>query len=1060
MSHCLDDVLDQYSKPVQTEGTDFALLTLKEAGGVQKHIIGVSEMGDMMSDYCDLVLTEKANICTTMALAEPGQAIMPVLSELTFKYLYDAEESFDEFDKCPPKVLYYLTMLYQNVLEESFDIDYNEHGGALEFFAVILQSAEYYLEDHPSDSDQQLICWEVRIQFPYARVSLDLQNQLIRPRILDMLKTIDLFKDYEYKPLESWANMIRIRSPNDPFLYYGSAVSAMRPKLVKTHIWSHIDRDTLEQITNFNAKTCFHVSLKDAFEPVNHGLVRFKRALSPEFMASRNSKHWLPLFLNLDNWLSVLNERAQKMQVTPVGVNRRITAQYTSGRIITNDADIAEEMLNIMSKSRFLQATFFGDIGRAVHKAHHGGPKGLETWIRHANAAIVDKHNIPSFMLEHGSLQETCRQHYENNFYNSHVSVKTLAWYAREDNPDAYELWHKDICTDFLNAAIEHNHNHAYIMAAFKMIYWLDFVCQFMGSGANAGVRWWKYSGQRWVESFGGAEIRNTIDGNFCRRIEEVGAAKAEEVYATHRGARHAADDGSTATMKKIYTLTESLGDIVFKGKLLRQAADMFYCDNFTDMLDTNPNLTGLVNGVCEVIGDAAIFRLAKPEDYISMSTAVPYRMLTKDSPTVVKTMGWLEQVFPDPPTLHHFLKYCSSFLVAGNIDKVFAVFTGNGHNGKSMIIKMFEAVFNVYCFKFPIGTLTEKFSNAGAPSPQLARGRNARIACMDEPESTVPIATGSLKRLTGGDSYYARKLHDNGGDIKSTFKTILSCNRIPVVPDADPATIDRFLIFPFEAKWIDNPPTDPEECKAKRLHKKIGNFEQQIPGMASAFLWILMDKYSTYAKEKLIDIPDNIKKTMEQYWRDNDIYAMFTSEHLRQAPLVDGMPDERVKISIQSLYDAFKEWHHASFPKISPPDRPSMKAAFSSRWSAPVDGGWYGWEIVGDEKGHEKKKGLPSKPAPVAPPATNTNATSTKTEAKATLLGMLQNDNSLLKTGMLSADDKKIAAIMAQKTLLPAIMDGGPPVEFEMVSGLGVDIEFETVVPDGAHELTLMGMV
>ena len=75
----------------------------------------------------------------------------------------------------------------------------------------------------------------------------------------------------------------------------------------------------------------------------------------------------------------------------------------------------------------------------------------------------------------------------------------------------------------------------------------------------------------------------------------------------------------------------------------------------------------------------------------------------------------------------------------------------------------------------------------------------------LDEPENDAILNKGAIKRYTGGDSFYGRMLHDNGGDIELTFKMIMSTNEIPKIADPDQAVEDRVKIFPFFGKWVED---------------------------------------------------------------------------------------------------------------------------------------------------------------------------------------------------------------------------------------------------------------
>src|SRR5690606_39029632 len=119
----------------------------------------------------------------------------------------------------------------------------------------------------------------------------------------------------------------------------------------------------------------------------------------------------------------------------------------------------------------------------------------------------------------------------------------------------------------------------------------------------------------------------------------------------------------------------------------------------FTTYLDINTELTCVTNGVLEVNGNTVEFRPSKPQDYISKCVNIPYHSsYSNDHPQVRECYKWFGQVFTDKDMLHHFLKFCASCLRGGNNDKIFPIWTGDGDNSKSMMVKLFESTFGEYC--------------------------------------------------------------------------------------------------------------------------------------------------------------------------------------------------------------------------------------------------------------------------------------------------------------------------------------------------------------------------
>jgi P4 family phage/plasmid primase-like protien len=404
------------------------------------------------------------------------------------------------------------------------------------------------------------------------------------------------------------------------------------------------------------------------------------------------------------------------------------------------------------------------------------------------------------------------------------------------------------------------------------------------------------------------------------------------------------------ATLKKIGGLLVKLKSHSFKKSVLAEACEFFRYDNFSDILDSNVNLTGVANGVLEIFNDNIEFRAAKPEDYVSMSTNIPFKDdLSWDHPLVAECMTWFRKVFHHDALIFYFLRFASSCLYGKNSDKVFSVWTGVGNNSKSMIVKLFEATLGAYCIKFPITMLTEKGGNASGPSPQLARAKNKRVAFMDEPDEDVSMNRSTIKKLTGGDSFFARLLHDNGGDIEATFKLILSCNKVPIIPGADPAVKRRMHITPYDSRWVDNAPEGEKEQMESRLYKLDSRFERQIPPLAPAFLWIMFQYYSEYAAHGL-QIPQEVVAKTDSYWKENDLYAQFINEHIKEVKvMINGelISDVNACLTLKEIHDEFKEWFKSAFPSVKIPERMALRTELTERWGKMRGNSWAGIRFI-----------------------------------------------------------------------------------------------------------------
>jgi phage/plasmid-associated DNA primase len=653
------------------------------------------------------------------------------------------------------------------------------------------------------------------------------------------------------------------------------------------------------------------------------------------------------------------------------------TRTFGSGRVgeyvDDDDMELSERMIQMITQHRYLREAFWLDIGKALYISDNGGENGLLSWIRHTERALTGITNIPEYMRVAETPAETCRNLYYT-FANSTINVQTLAWYAREDSPDRYANWHRDWCMSSMEQALSGLHTD--VAVALYRVYWLDFLYCPIGKG-----KWFQFKNHRWYETYQGIDLRKAISRDFVRRFESTRMILSRQIHESKDEAFRA---NGEITMKKITALISKLKTVGFKSSVMSEACEHFKDDKFINLLDSNPEITGVTNGVLEVSGQHVIFRTAKPQDYVSMCTNIPYHAnYTWQHPLVQECMKWFGQIFTDRSLLHHFLKFSASCLKGRNSDKIFPIFTGEGDNSKSMIVKLFESTFNSYCIKFDISNVTGRSMNANGPTPQLARAKATRLAFMDEPEDDVPMHKGIIKKWVGGDSFFGRLLQDNGGDIQVTFKLILTCNKVPIIPNADKAIKNRTRLFPFQSTWVKDAPEDEAEQYRQRRFKMNVNFERRIPILAPAFLWIMSQYYPHYSNEGLAD-PAIVTETTEAYWRDNDVYAQFAADTIQEVYTGHGDRDKGARVTLSEIYSEFKVWFKDAFPGATVPTRPIVRSELSSRWGRMDGNAWHGIRIIttdgpidmsaalgGRKQGSTNARTIPNAPTIMGAPAT-----------------------------------------------------------------------------------------
>lgn len=919
----------------ETDYTSFTHITTIDT--IKRWKINGDSLSDFWKNYCDLVdikTNGREDIppepLAKLCLAEKTSEDAPLIVSFTFKFHFDENDSISEWVPYDDNFLAYLCHVYQSIILENFHTsDETDH---MELVVTVLESATHWIEADVLNQEQYAV-YEVRLQFPYSRLDVASQKRVIRNQAIKLLHRTNGLSKLQRAPIGGWEQIIATDSVEVPVVLYGSSTVQNRPKLELTHMWGWIPTDMID-----NKEYPPEISLEDAFIPTNHKDVLNGRIDSMIFDDNPDLEFWLPMFFSLEYWQGILKPKAENNnKLLPQTQNLINNDKWQIAISDDKDIDICASMLPLLDKSRYSNEITWNEIGKALYHAAHGAEEGLTMWIKSTEKSLASLGTYPEFMKKSATLADSCRNLYRT-FSGKPITVKTLGWYAREDNPEKYGEWHKAWCMRAIGKSI--NLTHTDVSTAIYRVNWLDYIYH------SPDKTWYHYYLGRWTKDDEALDLKGSISADFVKRLEAIRAAVAAEVR--NKDDNDSAENGD-ATIKKIDTFIVRTKTVGFKSSIVEELKTMFKNNKFEKCADANPNVLGIANGILEVSGNMVYFRSGKPEDYVLLNTNVPYESdFTWESPLVVECMRWFAQTFPDPQLQHHFLKFAASCLKGRNSDKIFPIFTGEGNNSKSMIVKLFEKTFGEYCIKFDMSNVTSRNQNASGPTPQLARSKAVRIAFMDEAADDVPIHKETIKRVVGGDSFYTRKNYDNGGDIEVFFKLVLSCNKVPIIPKADKAIKNRTRLFPFMSTWSPDAPENIDEQYEKNHFKMDERFEERIPLLTTAFLWIMVQYFPYYSKEKLPD-PQIVIDHTEAYWRDNDVYAQFAADCV-DIVNINGEKDVNARVSFNEIYSQFRIWYKEAFDGSKIPDKQLVKTDLCARWGKLVGKYWYGVKLKDPE--------------------------------------------------------------------------------------------------------------
>jgi phage/plasmid-associated DNA primase len=842
---------------------------------------------------------------------------VPLTALLSFKF---EKQGLDIYNVLGDDFKTRLISSFQSVIEEMLNCESKDDR---EFICC-------YYENQTPTITENYVTLKIRLQFPLCPVQVSIQRDHLQPRIATKLRVDNVVGFMSAQSINGWNEIIDM-SFKEAIPLYGSRKESTENALILNEIYpklsfnddNHFETIDLNQLYEYISN---HRDILNDNVPID--------AIEDWIAENDNEVGFiLPMFLSM--WFP----KGQVSLKRSGNATGQITSMSKKTVSLNPIEDLCQKLLNLLSSDRFKKRNYWLDIGRGLLNCFKNQDLALELW--------------KGWSLRHGGPNESECEHNWNLFRDERLSIKTIAWYAKEDNKHDYELLMKSFCDNLKEKSLSLGHTDI-AEALYYQVMWLNVVFD--------SKEWYRFENHRWIKCEGGIIIRNMITKDFIKVFvdwrKEI-TMKQSEDYDDNND--NDSDDGPSGKkskteekLEKIGKIISKLKDVRFRGNIMKALEEVIHVENFRKLIDTNPGIIGVANGVIEISEGEALFRPGKPEDFITMCTSTRYNtQMTYEHPIVQKLEKWMNQMFTDKELNRHFKKDCASFLYGKNAEKIFRIYSGSGDNSKSMLMKLLQLCLGSYCCDLPITMITGQRTQSDAPSPALAQTKGTHIGFLSEPDgNSDKINAGTVKAMTGGDRFFARSLNDNGGSIEATFKMILTCNRIPAMV-GDKALHNRVRVIPFMSSWVDNPPATEEEQYKQGKFKKDSMFEKSLAEMAPAMLWMMVQFYPVYYSEGLSSDPEIVKEMTSKYWSEVDTYDNFISEKLLRVfnDEEKKILDETRYITATEMYTAFKTYFASSFGKNNMPSAPIVRSELTNRLGPMKGNRWIGLVVNEEEE-------------------------------------------------------------------------------------------------------------
>lgn len=567
-------------------------------------------------------------------------------------------------------------------------------------------------------------------------------------------------------------------------------------------------------------------------------------------------------------------------------------------------------------------------VGWALHNTDN---RLFLTWIKFSSQ--WDKFNF----IDIPELWEKWQDMRDNG-----LTELSLYHWAKQSNKDKFDDIRLQSIDYFIQRIIE-SPTEFDIAVLVHQLYKHEFVCI-----SIANKSWYQFRNHRWFENDNGTSLRKRLSTEIVNILVRHKTKIDNELIQVSMMDDDDENDEKKEKMKhlesrskKIKTVIGMVKKTASKNNIMRELMDLFYDHQFLNKLDNNPMLLGFKNGVFDFRTND--FRDGFPDDYISMTTGINYIALNKNDSLQKKKMEEIEnfiyQLFPDDELRKYMWEHLASILLGVNLNQVFSIYNGKGRNGKSILIDLLATCLGQYKGSVPISLVTQKRTQIGGVSPEIAQLKGIRLAVMQEPSKNQQLNEGIMKELTGGDPLSGRLLRQNTITFIPQFTLVVCTNNLFDIKSNDEGTWRRIRVIEFKSYFTENP--DKEDKYQFLIDKNLK--ENKFDEWKEQFISMLIE----IAKEKKGNVTDcdMVMQKSNEYRKKNDIFMKFIEDKI--------VEEKDSCIRKQDIIEEFKNWFMYDFGgdmRYKPKDKDLFEYLENIYGKYHKIYGWQGYKLVLNE--------------------------------------------------------------------------------------------------------------
>jgi phage/plasmid-associated DNA primase len=507
------------------------------------------------------------------------------------------------------------------------------------------------------------------------------------------------------------------------------------------------------------------------------------------------------------------------------------------------------------------------------------------------------------------------------------LSIGSLHYWAKMDNPDRYEevrqrsifnLLFKKIYDITVEGCMEHYDLAEILFNVLKDKYvydnsecdggaWYEFILENEPMKVGELYKWRKYEGKtpnsllRYISSILPKLFKKILD-RIKSTLDDSSAELAKYHYQVYKNFQKAC---------------RNLKNSGFKRSACIESEQLFEKMGFSDLLDADPNLKGVANGILQ-LGTECKLITGFHGHYVSKYTSAKYKAFNPHDPITSKVLIALRNLFPDsePDTFDYIMHYLSSTLDGHRKESIMLLLVGKGSNGKSFLVELHKgAIGSAYGVKMPLAFLTSRAKDAESATPALMQLKDAHFAYYSESNKFEILNMAKIKEFTGQETLAGRKLHHDYVNFKPKCHHLVASNNDFEIMGTDHGTWRRLDYVTMKIKFC-NQSTDSydknnpyERLADQNLGSKWAEDEEVLAsylGILTYYYESLQNKYD--GKVRNVPHPHIVKET-EDFRNRQDRVNNFLKVALVKCA------DEEYEMPMLTVKELYIKWHESNYP-------------------------------------------------------------------------------------------------------------------------------------------------